>query len=514
MHSVLNEGELSDLLAGVMDAAGKKVSKNNKTYMRGSLSKYTKNLIMSFPVLCDDTVSIETANLISKACERNVASMLEILLSVMSLSGNNGVEIIRKLHKNIDTDTSIDDIIDKINDFVDESADISEAEKREIIRDLREQFMNQKSFPVESLSERSLNDYSVRKGYYDAVLVSENSVIRELSALNEALEEIEEADDPYADNKEGRAQEEHEWKRGKEARDREKSARDAEKHEWEKEDRKHNYKGEKEREASRRKYEKERDAEKNAREDERDAKKAKERRSEDDRKMLLGMAGKRLVDSDVKKSNELQPTLMIVTFTEILDNGEKGDTKSFVCGIKSRLVIMEAEDIVERLGTLSKTAPSLKNFIRATTGEISFVKDFLLAVDKAKLDAKNAIKKGPRAQLWNLLEDRGRKNSGSRRVTRSNDSSAITTLVVNQETVNYMKNQYKFDLEVEKNAKEIIQHYNLLCLVIADESSEVAKFMYDANKVFDTYSYAVLEKESRNKDNEKKLVNLLNKSGR
>ena len=222
---------------------------------------------------------------------------------------------------------------------------------------------------------------------------------------------------------------------------------------------------------------------------------------------------KQLLDSDVKKANEIVPTLMIIRYNELNTDGTIYGQKAFVAGVKSRLIPVDSSDIVERLVVKNKTKINFLNFIRATTGEIKLVKDFLLGVEQAKIDAKNSVKKGPAAKMWKVLENRSIKNNLNKLKRKGNDASAITTLVINQETVNIMKKEYDFDIENIKNARMIFDAYNLLGLVIADESIEVVKFLYVGNDTWEQQAYSYLERES-NDNSYKKVINLLTKSGR
>ena len=169
MRSVLNEASFfNDILKQYSDVATKAAnsiaSKKNSNYLGGSISKYTKNLVLSFPVLCDNTLSISTIQMISKATEKNIVSMLKMLLSAKSINGDDGREILSRIHMNIDAD--IEDIIDAIDRYCEESGVegiASDAECRDAIREMVYQLRTpQKSFPAESLNETSINDYYVR----------------------------------------------------------------------------------------------------------------------------------------------------------------------------------------------------------------------------------------------------------------------------------------------------------------------------------------------------------------
>ena len=115
--------------------------------------------------------------------------------------------------------------------------------------------------------------------------------------------------------------------------------------------------------------------------------------------------------------------------------------------------------------------------------------------------------------MWKVLENRSIKNNWNKLKRKGNDASAITTLVINQETVNIMKKEYNFDIENIRNARMIFDAYNLLGIIIADESIEVVKFLYVGNDSWEQLAYTYLEKET-NDNSYKKIINLLSKSGR
>lgn len=513
MHSVLNEGSFMDALAniasGAVEDARRDRNKNKSTYMYGSISKYTQKLILSFPTICDNTVPLSTAQMISKAHEKNLVSMFEMLFTSMSLSGTNGIEILKALHHNLNDSASIDDIIDAIEKAVGESTiPFSKAELRDIVTEMCYDLKyNQKSLPVDSFSERSLNDYIVRESY-SGTFVSEAQQKTHTQA---------DVDDAYR-----RGQQDE-----KNSRDAERSKREKEEYEGigsnqtkerhRKEDRDQREK-ERQEDYERRTAERQDDA--RLRKDERAedvARRAEERRSDKNRKDFedeIRLVQSRVKDIDYKKANELQPTLMTVVYNVLDDQGRGYDKKAFVAGVKSRLVGSDAMEIIERLSATAKNKLTFKDLIRATTGEISLVKDFIAATKQAKINAKNAAKRGETAKMWNLLSARAKKNKVTGTGLRSNEAACITTLIINQETVNYLASQYKINLDSPKVAAEIMEDFNLLALIIADEANEVAKFLYDGNNSFEMLAYSSLSKDMKDDRNYNKAINLINKTGR
>ena len=500
MRSVLNEASFfNDILKQYSDVATKAAnsiaaSKKNSNYLGGSISKYTKNLVLSFPVLCDNTLSISTIQMISKATEKNIVSMLKMLLSAKSINGDDGREILSRIHMNIDAD--IEDIIDAIDRYCEESGVegiASDAECRDAIREMVYQLRTpQKSFPAESLNETSINNYYVRNfnGKYKVIKEDEESYRQ---AMNNT-------DMYYYNNSDG----------SRTPLDLEKNERERRKDE--RESRKDVYQRQRDeindnREDKRDRYQRERDIKKDKYQSDRDAEK--------DRNDRNNFFTRQVLDTDFKKANELQPTLLVVNFNSVGADGKSViERKSFIAGVKCRMMGTDAMDIVERLVSKNKTKLSFKNLLRATTGEISFARDFLLAINQQKLNAKNAAKKGSAARMWNVLEKRATANRYNEIRKKSNDASSITTLVVNAETVNYMISAYKFDLNNPKNAKLIMDSYNFLSIVIADDANEYARFIYDGDKEYQEVAYAGLSKQASDKNAYKDMVNLINRAGR
>lgn len=503
MHSVLNEGSFMDAITSVVNDVAKDAKeardKNKSTYMYGSISKYTQKLILSFPTICDNTIPMSTAQMISKAHEKNLVSMFEMLFTSMSLSGTNGIEILKALHHNLNDNASIDDIIDAIEKAVGEAGcPFTKAQIRDIVNEMCYDLKyKQKSLPVDSFSERSLNDYLVRESY-------SGTVVHEAPTPKTHTQQ--DVDDAYRQGQKD-----------------EKNSREAKRAEREEKDYEGTTTSAKEKQ---RQKEREEDIQRNKAEREEDIKtkeadiKRREKEREEDAKQRnfeneVRLAQSRVKDVDYKKANELQPTLMTVAYTELgPDNKTVIGKKAFVAGIKSRMVGSDAMEIVERLSATSKNKLTFKDLIRATTGEISLVKDFIAATKQAKINAKNAAKRGETAKMWNLLSARAKKNKVTGTGMRSNEAASITTLIINQETVNFLAANYKLNLDSPKEAVQIMDAFNLLALVIADEANEVAKFLYDGNNSFEMLAYSSLSKDMRDDKNYNKAINLINKSGR
>lgn len=451
MHSVLNEeGNLLTIISKLFDIDGNKEKKKvNDSYLKGSISKFSKNLIMSFPLLCDAGIPVDTAMMVSKANERNIVNMLQLIFMSLNLQAENGAggsEIIASLYKDLDPNMSYNDVMDLLDklaggdgEYSNIAKDLNEAA---IIREMMNQFKAQKPFRKESLNEKSIADFSV-KTIHGKIMVNEaigGPTSYQAASLNQRGQEFQYKID--FDEKKKRE-----------------------------------------------------DANKEAKID-----------------------IKQVFDQKAaKKANDLEPTMIIVNYNSVSkdNNGISNliDRKSFLAGVKSRAIPVDSTDLIERFVSKDRTKLSLKNLIRATTGEISLVKDFILCLDKLKIDAKNSAKQGALAQYWNILEKRSIKNNVNKLKRKGNDGSAITTICVSMESVNFMKNAYRFDLLNITNAKMIMDSYNLLGLIITDESTESIKVLYDGYNEFEVVSYASLDRDLTER-NYKKVVNLLNSQDR
>lgn len=233
-----------------------------------------------------------------------------------------------------------------------------------------------------------------------------------------------------------------------------------------------------------------------------------------DVKDINDVFSKQLLSSDIKKANELVPTTMVVNFTYVNSEGRAIPVQNVVIGVKARLIPVDSDDIINHVLTKLDDRNYVVQLIRATTREISFVKDFLLAIDKAKIEALSNSKRGSSNPMWKVLERRAYKSRIKRFVGRSNDANAITTLVVSQEEVEYVKKNFNVNFESIKTMNHILDAYNLMGFVIADETLEVAKFHFDTGEdMWETLSFTSLEKES-NDNSYKKIVNLMSKISR
>ena len=235
---------------------------------------------------------------------------------------------------------------------------------------------------------------------------------------------------------------------------------------------------------------------------------ANRKAAEDILKIQADIMRNRLVDNDVKKANELVPSLMYVNFISKSDDSTYPIATSMVVGVKAKLYAVDSEDIMNRLKIKYNDKNLLLNLIKVSTREISFFKDFLFCIDKAKIDALSQSRRGSSNKIWKVLERRANKSKIRRLLNMKNDATAITTLCITQDE--YLRKTEYIDVEDPKVIGSIMDAYNLMGFVIADDAMEICKFMFDTGDYeFEVLTYDNLEREQ--KDNTKKILNLMSK---
>lgn len=237
------------------------------------------------------------------------------------------------------------------------------------------------------------------------------------------------------------------------------------------------------------------------------------------RKDSMATVSDTVLNGEYKKANELMPTTMVVNFSIATrdDNGNINGTvpyTSALAAVKAKLYPIASDDIIKHLVDKNSETNWFVNFIRATTREISFVKDFLLGIDKAKVDALSFSDKNKTSdKMWKVLERRAML-SKSHKFMRSGAAgsvAAITSLLISQDEVEYMKKYYNIDLERTSVVTNLFNAYNLISVCIVDENLEVAKFIFDEDEPsWEVISFNHLERESSD-STYKKVINLMTK---
>lgn len=438
--------------------------------MNSNIAKEAKGLTAVFPVLVSESVSVEQAQMIAKAAERKYVTMFQMLFAASQITDAKSAQsYLKKFHNNITSsldlsDMTVDDVIDFANKLDEEvqttaltNARITEATKA-VLEDL---VFNENYTKVlaENLNPVSLNNYKVKTvfGDYKATQVSE---------ANDGYYTVEDRSDST------------EW----EGRD----------------DNNGNVYKQRTNTTTRRTPITARDR----------AATLKDKNAT--LKDKADIISKQIVTTDIKKANEATPSLMIINFVTQADGRDNEIVNTAVIGVKCVIHYVPSSEMMNRMVLKNTDRRGLLNFIRATTGEIQFFRDFLFAIDRAKIDAVAKTSKGSNSRIWKMLEIRA--NRAKMNATARADNAAcaaITMLVLSKAEVDIIKQSYRLDLSKASTMLSVMKGYNFIGVAVIDEVNEKVDFLYDdGTKNFETISFMSLERE-QGAGEYKKMINTL-----
>ena len=445
--------DLIDIAKGAIDTAQNGLQKSNYSY--SSAAKAASNLVAVFPVLCSTNVSADTASLITRLMERKGATILQLALMASGITNaQNGIEFLRQFHQNLDVAGSdLDSMMKTLNDYYGESAEVPYAKVQGILRTIQESSVL--GFYDQDYNEISLNDYLISESKYS---VNDLTVTFKPAAL----ERIHEADYSQYSKIKPMSKEDKE----RYAKNADTAAGDVA------------YRNQAKRDAL-----------------------GKYNQGQ--------VTGSSLQNRDIDKINSDVPALMIVKFHNV-----QTDTDiNFLIGIKAKLIPCNYSEIANRIRRNNDDHKGLANLIRLTSGELSFVRDVLFAIDRSRDDVLSRRTKGSKEEVWKTLENRAQKSKMYTRQNKVNMASAITTVVISAEDADMLYKEYNIDMQNPKVAQQFMSSYNLLGFAIANDANESLQIIYDegGDSQFETLAYRMLERE--NGDGQyRKIVNLLSKT--
>ena len=482
--NAIHETVVSDIFETIKDGvriAGDVVNpKSVRVRNARSLARATSGLTLAFPVICSNTLPIETASMIAKAIERKNVSMLQMAFSAYNITNaKDAVEHLSKFHQNLNlSKMDLDKFMDAM-EMLGESSYVYPEDVKAVAEDCKR---NLNFVLSNSISDTSLLEYAEITRY------GEKRVVKEAIAKPQKYgpkgpedytdDEINQAaydDGPY--NSLGKDNARFYLSR-KDREDQE--ARRAER-------------------------------DKKATDAKNDLETTQRRQSGSDsmRQQFQAM----LMQSDIKKANEMQPTMMLVNFYVNDKDRDLNVAQQFVCGVKSKLYAVSSDEILNKIITKNVDSDILLKLVKVSTREISFVKDFLLGLDEARLDALSKSRKGSGSRIFKALERRAIKGKIRRSLRMENSAKAISSLVISSEEAEELKKYENIDVYQPRTIIPIMEKLNLLYFVVVDTTAESVDIITDGEMEYETYSFTNLERESSD-NTYKKVVNLITKVSR
>ena len=457
-YDTLHESVVKDILDFIdgsdIDELTDRITGNSGAHSisrASSLTKATSGLNLVFPVACTRTIPLETATMISKAVEKKAVSLLQIAFSAFNITNaKDATEFIKNFHTNLKGKISVDDFIDAMDSYANESGLIPK-ENISMYRAVLEDLRNINYTFKDDISESSINDYNMK-----------TSILGEMVVIKEAK--------PGSD----------EYDKYRRERDKAQDKKDAAR----------------------------------ADRDERDLQNSIRKTDSDIRKADVEILKNQLLPSDVKKANEMVPTMMIVNLITTDKATQSTIEHPIVIGVKAKLYPVDSQDVINKIIVKRVDSNILLKFVKASTREISFVKDFLFAIDNAKLAAIANSKRGSQTNRFLKILERRALGGKIRKAFKVNNAyKAITTMVISREEADEI---YKNGVDVMNPSviRQIMESLNLMMFIVVDDSEESASIIMDTgDDTYEVLSYTHLEREASD-NSSKKIVNLMTKIAR
>lgn len=458
---------LKDLITDVLDVAdnseiGKFISKKNPSIK--SITRANKDLTMTFPVMVSNTVDPASAQLVSRALERKFVTLTQMLLSAISItSSKDAIDHLKNVHSNLDLSSLFD---------VDDYLAVSQEATANHIFDAAEIKAVYEAFRQERLHAKPLNHLHefLSKDVTDAIARQPRVAA---NIANKKFNDLSDEDKVRAMNYYGSDT----VSRNKELSRQNKSLAQQLK-------------------------DIERDNSKLS-----NSNSNLQSRLDDIRNNTRAGLVKLAKDQDYKKANELQPTLLQIQFISTNDNNDPITVDAYV-GIKTKIYCVDSADIANHIVSKRSYNFSLYNLIKATSGEIEFWRDFVFAIKKAKIDAVSNTHRGSSSKLWKVLERRALASKINRFMSARNDATAITTLMVSAYDVEMLRKMEDIDISDSRVARKLMDDYNLVGIVIVDDSTESAKIIFDTgDDEYEPYTFKTLKRDD--KMDYKQMIQLL-----
>lgn len=458
---------LKDLITDVLDVAdnseiGKFISKKNPSIK--SITRANKDLTMTFPVMVSNTVDPASAQLVSRALERKFVTLTQMLLSAISItSSKDAIDHLKNVHSNLDL-SSLFDVDDYLAISQEATANhiFDAAEIKAVYETFRQERLHAK--PLSHLHEflsKDVTDAIARQPRVAGNIA--NRKFNDLSDEDKAIAMNYYGSDTVTRNK---ALEKQNKSLTQQLKDIERANSKLS-----------------------------------------NSNSNLQSRLDDIRNNSRAGLVKLGKDQDYKKANELQPTLLQIQFISTNDNNDPITVDAYV-GIKTKIYCVDSADIANHIVSKRSYNFSLYNLIKATSGEIEFWRDFVFAIKKAKIDAVSNTNRGSSSKLWKVLERRALASKINRFMSARNDATAITTLMMSAYDVEMLRKMEDIDISDSRVARKLMDDYNLVGIVIVDDSTESAKIIFDTgDDEYEPYTFKTLKRDD--KMDYKQMIQLL-----
>lgn len=244
---------------------------------------------------------------------------------------------------------------------------------------------------------------------------------------------------------------------------------------------------------------------------------------DDNKQPTVFMSPNGIDKRDLEKLGKAAPTVFTIEF--IIHDIAGGRTIKVPMAIKSDLQFINREEIKRLVTEVNSPGSWLHTLIKLTSGEINFLKDWVLAAERAKKDVEAERVLGNALISRRLIDARNRyrvkssANAITKLINKCKDFIAkknykdlpmITVVMTEQDfeeasgvRVNRVLNGSS------KLVEQIIDTYMLLGFGIVDEMKDVAYFFYAGEEGYSTIKLSEMGSNGSDKDVGEKLTDVL-----
>lgn len=201
----------------------------------------------------------------------------------------------------------------------------------------------------------------------------------------------------------------------------------------------------------------------------------------------------KLVDRDIKKTNDMVPLGVQVRLIAVNDKKEFVQYMDFIVGVKTIMHIIQTDDMVDNLKKGIENKSLLFKFLRWTTGEISLIKDIILNLDEIKNDSVRQAGKSP---FFGTLQRLKNKKVGMTNFTVPHAIIPNATVVISSYEADILQSKYGIDIRRDAIVRLLMNNLFLMAFVIMDEGTGTVSVFYDGDQTYQTYAIETLERDN------------------
>lgn len=213
--------------------------------------------------------------------------------------------------------------------------------------------------------------------------------------------------------------------------------------------------------------------------------------------------------SSSAKDNSYQPVLLDLTLS-IMQNDTEIRT-NLVVGVRTTIHRLSAEDMVSSVSKSFGTNSLVFQFLRCTSGELSFLKDFLFGIKDIKQQiagsskATNVLTKLKRQVSWNKRNA----NAIYREVSNNAMVPPTATLVLSSDEVQAIRSYTGFDLSKAGVAKKFLETFNLMGLMLVDSSIGAISMFEEGDGDFNMVSLDEMARRGKGDNTVRDVLSLM-----